>query len=398
MMRIWIIGLIMYTSIFSSAASEYKKQSPPSYSKHLREIERNMGLVRPNGLPDLEFPIETSDILELLGVRLGLRHVIISDAYGNYRSTWKISGLQSALTPRARGKLVWTQLSSQSITFDIDDIGPSLSHAGQTNWLIRKPSAMRYDIRAPDGRIWRYLNGYIETIRHPLLGEVKFDTRGAMVRRIHPPTSLVGEAPLLKVTYDTFGRPRSLAVGERVVSIFEWSDRQQLSLWQSSESGRVTFSYKEGLLTKVVTPNVATRWFKWAINGGHERGDSRWPAALHLAEDNENCYSYTLSHEGYRIARFDKDSGFESVTLFNPRRQRLEQKIGQSRLIASFISLDDRTTVLSKIEDGEGQILEQYTYDELGRLVGIERRGEPKQRLSYSQSGRLISVEVGEAQ
>lgn len=397
MIRCCVVGLLLIVSAFNCKASEYVKQQPLNYSKYLSEIEKNMGQIRPDGLVNLNLSIESNNTLNLLGVKLTLHHFLTTDAYGNPRSAWKLSGLQSSIVLGDRGTLVWTRFSGSPLTFNSDDVSRSFSHAGQPLWLIRKPSEKRFEVRALDGRTWRYVNGSVESMQHPLLGRLEFEAIGSRVQRIYQIIDSEETLPIVHVAYNALGRPQSLQVNEQMENTFEWTNQEHLLLWKSFKGGSVTFSYEGALLTAMNSTKMGTRWFKWAQNPGHTRGDSRWKAAVHLAEDNENCYNYMLSSKGYVLTRINKASGLKTVTLFNPRRRRLEQKIGKGYVIAIFRGTGNRITTLAKIENDQNQVLELYSYDELGRLVAIKRMGEPEQRLSYDETGRLMTLEEGTA-
>lgn len=44
--------------------------------------------------------------------------------------------------------------------------------------------------------------------------------------------------------------------------------------------------------------------------------------------------------------------------------------------------------------EADGEILEQYLYDEQDRLIGIRRSGEREQKISYDEAGRVMALEA----
>src|SRR5690606_4197615 len=83
----------------------------------------------------------------------------------------------------------------------------------------------------------------------------------------------------------------------------------------------------------------APRVFAWAENPGYTRGDSRWPAPVHLTTDGADDYTYRLTSAGFVLGRRMNEAGEGAdrvVTIFNPRRHRIEQRAGGKTLTVYF--------------------------------------------------------------
>jgi len=141
------------------------------------------------------------------------------------------------------------------------------------------------------------------------------------------------------------------------------------------------------------------RKIRWRENKGFDRGDSRWPLPVHLAAVDDEYYDYRLTSRGFVLTREtgrsgDVGGGVVSVrTRFNPLRYRLEQWGNGESLVVTFRSRSPGRGAVERIETASGEVLEEYRYDEEGRLVGMRKRGEPPLDFHYDDLGRLIEVE-----
>jgi len=375
----------------SEPASVNKTKTESQFESYFTEIGANMGGIQLNGLPMLRYTIGESAELQQIGIACELVHDIEIDAYGHPRSIWRITGLQSSLAPGDRGTMVWQPLSGATVKFVSKLIKRALTTVGNKNWLIRKAASGDYEIRALDSRSWRYHSGLLAVVEHPALGKLNFTTLGAKIRMINR-SSESSSKPLFEASYDAGAHPVSIRFGSHAADIFHWSDAGLLMSWDRSTGGTVTFAYHDGLLTSITEPDKPTHLFTWAENPGHERGDSRWGAPIHLLSDGESTYQYTLEHKGFVIQRRKVSSAEEIVTVFNPLRHRLEQRVGGKKFIVIFHGEGLNMTGLERIENGQGEILEEYHYDEQGQVIGIKRKGEPERSLRYDETGRLMDL------
>ena len=350
-----------------------------------------MGGIRSDGLPNLRYPIGESNGLLQTGLRPELVHHIELDAYGRPLSRWRITGLQSSISPGDRGTLIWRSLNGHAVEFAGESIGHRLVPAQGGTWHIRKTPPGDYEIRTLDGHSWRYEGGLLVQAVYPELGELSFSTLGAKVRSIRRVEEPLKE-PLLEVHYDANARPVSLRIGSGEVNAFHWNDEGLLTSWERSAGGAIAFAYENRVLSEISEPDGSLRHFTWAENPGYGRGDSRWRHPIHLQSDGESRYRFTLSSKGYVIHRRQVSTGVESTTIFNPRRLRLVQRAGGEEFTVTFRGGDRGAVKLERIENGDSEILEEYLYDKNGQLVNIIWKGEPVRKLTYDATGRLMDV------
>lgn len=348
-----------------------------------------MGRISADGSLRLKFSLGESTELRQFGVQCALEHVVETDAEGRARSGWRFVGLKSCLVPEGRDSLLWHPLAGASVRFERAKIERSFSAAGATRWVIRECAADDYEIRAPDGRSWRYGHGQLIKIFHPALGELRCEGRGAWITVLRRNDAA---APLLVADYDENGRLISCTMEKGKAQHFAWNDLGQLSSWQRSDDAVVRFGYRDDLLCSVVGPGKSSQHFTWEANPGYERGDSRWAAPAHLASDETSSYTYELTHKGFVMHRREHDTGRDTVTIFNPRRYRLEQKADGQSLIVIFRKAASIRGAIERIQTGDGEVLEAYRYDERGQLVGMKRKGEPERELTYDETGRLMAM------
>ena len=375
------------------AAESPKPPAPAKPVSRWVEIEAATGAMALDGTLRLNFSLGEAAELKALGLVPELRHTVETDAYGCARSAWQARGLQSSLVPVGRERLRWRAFSGETVEFKRAIIDRAFSGAGQAQWLIREISNAGHEIRAGDGRTWRFQAGLPVGVDDPALGTFSMFTQGALATEIRRLDALPGAPPLLRAAYETSGRLLALTVGASNEQRFVWDAAGQLRSWQRADGQTVRFSYRDGLLVSVAEPNQVERRLAWAENPGHARGDSRWAAPVHLAVDGATGYDYTLSAAGFTLRRRPSDGGTEVITIFNPRRRRVEQRQGKTAMIVTFRGGTAGRGALEKIETEAGEVLEAYRYDARGQLIGVSRQGEPDRVLSYDENGRVMALE-----
>jgi YD repeat-containing protein len=388
------LAVLLLISGASFAAESPKTPAPAKPFSRWVEIEAATGAMALDGTLRLNFSLGDAPELKALGLVFELRHNVETDAYGRARSAWQVRGLESSLVPVGRAQLRWRTFSGEPIEFERAKIGRAFAGAGSSRWLIREIGHAGHEIRAADGRTWRFRAGLPVGVDDPALGSFSFTTQGASRREIRRTDALADAAPLLCADYDPAGRLLALTVGTSAEQRFERDTSGQLVAWQRADGRTVRFAYREGLLVAVAEPDRSVRNFAWAENPGHLRGDSRWAAPVHLVADGATAYDYTLSAAGFALRRRHAgEGGAEVVTIFNPRRHRVEQRVGNKTVVATFRGGGTGRGALENITTGAGEVLEAYHYDGRGQLVRVSRAGEPERILTYDESGRVVTME-----
>ncbi|MEN9635205.1 MAG: hypothetical protein RL077_3609, partial [Verrucomicrobiota bacterium] len=100
------------------------------------------------------------------------------------------------------------------------------------------------------------------------------------------------------------------------------------------------------------------------------------------------------SAAGIRLWSRDRDSGQEVLTVFNPRLRQLKQSIGRDIRVVFFRNESGGSGNLQRIETGDGEVLEEYRYDQRGKLVSILRKGDSERTLRYDEDGRIIALDI----
>lgn len=392
MRNILLLGLVLVCANIGAVAAD-EKQMPHKPATHWKAIETATGMCNLDGTLRLSFSLGENINLKHLGVRWRLEHRVERNALGQAQSAWHFVGLQSCLVPSGREHFRWQPLAGGNVKFERASIGRALSEAGSRQWRIRESAPGAHEIRSSDGRVWSYLKGILTSAEHPAIGEVRFVSQGVRVREIRRGDASDQAAPELRADYDDAGRLTSLVLGEQESQAFEWNSAGQLITWRRGENESVEFAYRDDLLAGIKETGKPLRKFAWAENPGHERGDSRWRVPVHLTSADTEVYSYDLTSKGYILRRYEKETNVETITIFNPRRRRIEQRTNGETFIVTFRRGAGGVGALEKIENSAGEILEQYRYDERDQLIGVTRKGEPERVLRYDETGRLMAVE-----
>lgn len=355
------------------------------------EIQRNLDGIQPDGLPSLRFTLGESNELKIIGINLELVHDIEVDAYGRPRSIWLITNLQSSLSSGGRDSFIWKPVTGGNINFDMKGIQHKLTKSDDGNWYIRKLASGDYEIRSLDGHTWKYKKGVLIGGEHPLFGALNFTTLGAKLCSIKRRDDSQAK-PLIEVVYDAGAHPISLRIGTDEANLFNWDEAGYLTSWKGAKGKTVTFTYNNGLLASVTESGKQTRLFSWSENKGYERWGTLWRAPVHLTSDDDSNYKYIFRHKGFIITRTQKADAKEIVTIFNPRRKRLEQHTGKMEYIVTFCTQANKSMIPQRIEDGKGEVLEEYQYNDRGLLISIKQEGKPEQKLVYDDSDRLMDI------
>lgn len=363
----------------------------PWSSPAWEQVEERLGGITPTGLPRLAYPLSESIDARRLGLRCQLEHDVDIDARGRPRSWWRIAALRTFLVPEGRDKLLWQPPGAAVVRFDRARIGRAHAEAGPPHWLIRRCAKNEYEIRSRDGRTWVYRRGSLISLTHPVLGSFTVRVDGGAVREIKSDDAPTA-SPVLRADYDDAGNCLRLAIGGDDMQVFEWDTRGRLISWQRPVAGTTVFDYRDGLLSEMAEEGHPPRRYTWAENPGWRRGDSKWLKPVHLASDGDSHYTYALTQRGILIERLETSTGRRIVTIFNPRRNRLEQRLDEGAVLVTFREGPASRGAFERIETDQGEILEDYRYDDQGNLVGVRRIGEPELELSYDESGRLMAL------
>jgi YD repeat-containing protein len=223
----------------ASAAEPTGTSAPAKSVSRWAEIDAATGAMALDGTLRLSFPLGTAPELKALGLVAELRHGVETDAQGRARSAWQFRGLQSSLVPVGRERLRWRAFSGESVEFERAKIGRAFSGAGDARWLIREVGAAGHEIRAGDGRTWRFQAGLPVGVEDPALGAFIIVSQGALVRELRAVDALQDAVAPLCATYDAAGRLLALTVGAAAEQHFAWDAAGQLTSWQRADGQTV---------------------------------------------------------------------------------------------------------------------------------------------------------------
>jgi len=380
-------------AVSSGVEAEEKKAGGAPAPSRWGQIEAGMGAMSPDGTLRRRFSLGESPELKALGIRLEMEHRVETDAWGRARSAWRVRGLQTFLAPTGREHLLWQPPGGAAVKFERARIGRALSEAGASRWRIREAAPGEFEIRSLDGQGWGYVQGNLVSAFHPALGELRCTTQGGWITTIRRAETGAEEAPLLTARYDENGQFIGCGISGKKPQNFMMNENHQLQGWLRADGTEVRFAYRDGLLSEIAEPGQPVRRYGWQENSGYERGDARWAATVHLAADEANTYTYEVAQRGFVMRRREMRSARETVTIYNPRRRRIEQRAGGETLIATFRGGTLGRGALERIVDGRGEVLENYHYDGRGQLVQVVRKGEPERVIGYDEAGRVFSFE-----
>lgn len=366
----------------------------PLQSEYYASIEARLGSIRLDGTLKLEFPLDVASCPPTLIAGLKLEHRIKVNARGAAVSVWEIPALRTFLVPAGRADLLWQKPDGTHENFDLARIGTSLTLSRDSSWQIRRGAPGVYEIRSSGGAYWRYEQGAWARFESPLFGQFVVVAQGGLVREVRPAGTST-DRRVLCANYNQRGQVLSLMGHDpSQTHRFEWDDSGMLVRW-TQPGGEVTnFAYAQGLLAAVEEGDAPARHFQWSPNPDWQRGDSIWPAPVHLSSDEHCDYSYRQSSKGFLIKSHDRQAGTIVRTRFNPRRYRLEQFSAAATLVVSLRSRLPHRGAVENIETADGVRLEEFIYDPVGNLVEVHRRGRAPVHVRHDDIGRVLDAQV----
>ncbi|MCC5834610.1 MAG: hypothetical protein JJU20_07745 [Opitutales bacterium] len=367
----------------------------PWHSPEWTEFEQQFDPIALDGTLRLRIVVAEHPQLAALGIVPTWVHGIEVDADLRPRSQWRLSGLRSYFVRSGREYYLWRLPDGRQIRFERDRVGPARSSAGAGgSWRVRELSPNRFEISASDGLRWIYEAGQLQSILHPVLGTFRIESQGVWIQRLVPLTGGVAGETLLDLKFDNWGQPIAMTLKGEESHRFEWSEEGQLLRWQSGDDSARSFEYDAGLLTAVLSEDGAVQRYAWTYNPGWWRGDSRWPAPVHLSAVDELRFVFSISQKGYRIELRD-DAETSAVMVLNPQRRRLVFSNGESRRNFYFRGMGAGMGQLERVEDENGRVLESYEFDNIGRMLSADRQGE-RMQLRYDSLGRIVNMQSAE--
>lgn len=376
-----------------TAAYDFDPTLLTAQSPYWLHVLGGLGGIRLNGTANIEYPLFPTDDLQRYGLRFALRSDIDIDTYGNALSVWQLLGLNTFLSPRGRSSYEWLPIDASSKHFNMqhEDLRAHKSVRCDGGWELISVASERFDIRAPDNVIWHYDHGSLVGADYPNLPSLKFLSIGTNITLIRADGGPGQSRVFLQAYYDSFGRPTRLILGANGPHMFNWDCEGRLASWEEPNGAIFRFSYSGRLLTRISRGAVTVDTLSWTENSGFSDPNSNYILPVHLAADAQNQYSFEVNATGIRIERRPKCSDLIITTLFNPRRNVLKQWTHSTELTILLRTCNPEP-VLSRIEDAEGKLLEDYEYNQHGEISRIESRSSGTRKWRYDLLGRLVSV------
>jgi YD repeat-containing protein len=370
----WMLIAVGLALPVLGATGEDRTEGP---SPAWQRVLAGLGSIGLDGTLRLRYSLGETRELNLLGIHCVLEHRIEEDAFGNARSVWRVRALQSSLAPGARDELLWRRPGGTAVRFSRRRLGRFLVETEGGRSVVRQDGPEVAEVWSPDGVVWRYLNGILVGAELPARGTLRVESRGGVIARIDSDDSRPGEPELLHAEFDALSRLTDLKIGALPAHSFRWNESGQLVGWRRGDGSEFRFEYRDGLLVGIGGPGRSARRFSWKPNAGAARGDSLWPAPVHLATDDANTFSYGLSARGFIIDVHQAAPGGDRRVVFNPVRRRLEYRGSREKLVVTFLPGTAGRSPVGQVEDGCGGLLESYRYGADGRVLAVTRRSEP---------------------
>ena len=267
---------------------------PVARADSLADILANLGNVGTNGLPRLSFDLVEHPLATELG-RLGfafkLSHQVVLAHGKKTVSEWRISGLRTAVYIDGHGDLTWLHPDGRMLKFPISEPGFSSGRDGSS--VNVSPDGGMVEITMMRSAIWRYKNGFIESLE---AGGRKyyFKTDRETILAISTGGASGGK-PLLEINYSNTGFLSEMAFADGKKRLFQWTPDHCLQHIAGDAGPELAFDYDDRLLKSWRKNDGPLNELKWLPAETSFRLATGAPLVL-LAEDS--LYTYRWRHEG----------------------------------------------------------------------------------------------------
>ncbi|WP_342750769.1 O-antigen ligase family protein [Termitidicoccus mucosus] len=320
--RIWTAKMgakLVYSSqggrLISPASNPVIFSTANAEQRVLRsEILLNMGKVDMNGLPRLSLELGGVSVLSKLGFNFQLTHGIRIGSNRSARSEWSVTGLRTCVYFESHDQLVWVKPAGQKMRYLRQDMGFGDGNDGSS---VNVFESGVIEIKTCQGSVWRYKDGFLETITDAQLGRFAVVSDRESILEI---SRLAGDARIAvaRIGYAENGLLQHLIFsGDRKCN-FEWSHDHRLLRVENISGVRTQFEYDDALLTGWHGSNGASGIYRWAPRDDAKRGVAVGRAPVVLTEDDVFRYEYARDGNVNIILVHTVDGSFVSETKIGP--------------------------------------------------------------------------------
>jgi len=299
-------------------------------------LNKTLGHTWPTGALQSNFNIIQSRIFQKLRVPCVFTHEFRISYDGKPCSAWIFRGINTYLIPSGRDALQWQPLAGSPVQFNLKNMHEDFPSSWNGFCVIRRAGWQQYEIKIHDGTIWKYRNGVLAEIDINDLGKVQVECKGTFITSLRLKGESLAE---VQVVYDDEMQPVQVLKAGQPVGDFRWDSSGRLRSWTDLSRHTLEFEYDENdLLSGMRYPTVDPVKIAWRENKNWQRGDSKWPLPMHLAQFKDELFEMTLQNRGYVIKISSRTNpAVNNEFSLNPLTLKAQLRIGEQVHEMQFI-------------------------------------------------------------
>lgn len=352
--------------------------------------------VRIDGSPSLEFDMGSLRLGPFAEFSFRLVHRLETSFDRRTRSVWAIPELGGVIVPINRGLFRWRRFGADEVLIPAVAPGPGATQVAG-GYVMQRTGSGDFVFRNRVGWEWIYRDWVLVSARGPNGLQLLFEVQGGLVTGMRA-TRFQIEAGNMDARYDDGGRLVALRLGNRRHEFRYDEETELLSVWVSDPEGAaaaVAFDYEDSLVSGVRVGDSEARVLRWERLPTGSRSDCVWPNAFVVAGTAHHLFSYSHDVEGYAItATVVADGRVERIVVNNHKGVVVRYADGVVVRRCRFGTRRRESSVgkLTRIEDGEENVTEQYEYDPAGRVARAWLAPDRLISFSYGPDGSLAGA------
>lgn len=372
--------------------SDWAKYASPPSVESLVTIDG----VRIDGSPSLEFDLGVLRLGPFAEFSFHLRHRLETSFDRQTRSVWEIPELRGTIVPSGRDLLRWRRFGANEVPVPSIPPGPGFRQIG--NGITMQRSAPGdFAFRDSMGWEWLYRDWVLVSASGPGGLQLVFEVQGGLVTDMRAKRFQI-EAGRFSAQYDDGGRILEVRIGAQAHEFGYAPDTGRLVRWNRNggEPGvATTFEYVDALISRVNNEDGTGRSLRWMELPDGRRVDCKWNNSAGVGRTDRYRLFYTHDVRGYAVSAEPLDGGAGRKIVLNNHKGVVEDstegRVARRYRFGVRRSVSDAGK-LTTIEDAQGNSLEIYEYDAVGRVARVRLSLGKTIDFTYSPDGSVATA------
>lgn len=278
------------------------------------EILSSMGNVDLNGFPRLSLDLGGAPELSKLGFYFRLMHKVRIGSDQSAHSEWIVSGLRTCVYLEPKGDLVWIKPNGQNVRYPRQDARLGKAGDGSSVGVFE---AGVIEMTTPQGSLWRYKDGFLESIEDARLGTLSIASDRECILQISRRKNNTAGV-IMRAEYSESGMLQRIVFPGGRTCRFEWDDAYRLLGVENTSGVRTRFEYNGALLARWSKSDGFSGAYSWKNRADAAQGIALGRAPVVLGADGFFRYEYARKGNASIVRVYTADGAFVSETSSGP--------------------------------------------------------------------------------